>query len=260
MSKPWLLVSPASRGVGLQLARRLLKTTDLPVVATARRDLASTSEQILDGLDVDKRRLEVLRLDVTDESTISEAASHCKSRFSSSYLRLAFCIPGILHPEKSPFQVDHIKALSSLQINVLGPLLLSKHFLPLLARRSTVLEPIAGLPTSAVLALMSARVGSITDNSLGGWYSYRASKAAVNSIVKSIDIYLRQTCGENAMCVCLHPGTVKTDLSAEFWGSTPKEKLFTPEFAAEKLVHVVRDVGLDGRGKCWDWKGQEIPP
>lgn len=65
MSKPWLLVSPASRGVGLQLARRLLKTTDLPVVATARRDLASTSEQILDGLDVDKRRLEVLRLDVT---------------------------------------------------------------------------------------------------------------------------------------------------------------------------------------------------
>lgn len=107
---------------------------------------------------------------------------------------------------------------------------------------------------------MSARVGSTTDNSLGGWYSYRASKAAVNSIVKSVDIYLRQRCGDSAMCVGLHPGTVKTDLSAEFWESTPKEKLFTPEFAAEKLVQVVRDVGLDGRGKCWDWRGQEIPP
>lgn len=65
MSKPWLLVSPASRGIGLQLARRLLKTTDLPVIATARKELESTSEQILDGLDVDKQRLEVLKLDVT---------------------------------------------------------------------------------------------------------------------------------------------------------------------------------------------------
>lgn len=65
MSKPWLLVSPASRGIGLQLARRLLKTTDLPVIATARKDLQSTSEQILEGLDIDKHRLEVLKLDVT---------------------------------------------------------------------------------------------------------------------------------------------------------------------------------------------------
>lgn len=65
MSKPWLLVSPASRGIGLQLARRLLKITDLPVIATARRDLETTSEQILDGLDVDEQRLEVLKLDVT---------------------------------------------------------------------------------------------------------------------------------------------------------------------------------------------------
>ncbi|CAD6582556.1 MAG: hypothetical protein ASARMPREDX12_002168 [Alectoria sarmentosa] len=260
MSKPWLFVSPASRGIGLQLARRLLRTTDLPVIATARKDVKATSEQILEGLDVDKQRLEVLKLDVTYETTISEAASHCKSRFSSSYLRLAFCIPGILHPEKSPSQIDHAKALSTFQINTLGPLLLSKHFSPLLPRRSTTLESIPNLPVSAILALMSARVGSISDNSLGGWYSYRASKAAVNSIAKSVDIYLKQRCGENAMCVGLHPGTVKTGLSEEFWVSTPKVNLFTPEFAAEKLIQVVKNVGLDGRGKCWDWEGKEIPP
>ena len=65
MSKPWLLVSPASRGIGLQLAKRLLETTDLPVIATARKDLENVSDQILKGLDVDKRRLEVLKLDVT---------------------------------------------------------------------------------------------------------------------------------------------------------------------------------------------------
>ncbi|KAL9070725.1 MAG: hypothetical protein Q9161_004658 [Pseudevernia consocians] len=260
MSKPWLLVSPASRGIGLQLARRLLKTTDLPVIATARKDLASTSEQILDGLDVDKQRLEVLKLDVTDESSISEAASHCNSRFSSGYLRVAFCIPGILHPEKSLSQIDHAKALSTFQINTIGPLLLSKHFSPLLPRRSTTLESMTELPASAVLALISGRVASTVDNGLGGWYSYRASKAAVNSIAKSVDIYLRQRCGENAMAMALHPGTVKTNLSASFWATTPKEKLFTPEFAAEKLIQVVKDIGLNGRGKCWDWEGKEIPP
>lgn len=260
MSKPWLLVSPASRGIGLQLARRLLKATELPLVATARKDLDTAREQILDGLNVDKERLEVLKLDVTDESTIAEAASHCKSRFSSSYLRLAFCIPGILHPERSPSLIDHAKALETFRINSLGPLLLSKHFCPLLPRKKERLESIPGVPASAVLGLMSARVGSTKDNSLGGWYSYRASKAAVNSIVKSIDIHLIQSCGENAMCLSLHPGTVKTGLSEEFWGSTPREKLFAPEFAAERIIQVVKDVGLDGRGKCWDWEGKEIPP
>ncbi|KAM0804139.1 hypothetical protein BDR22DRAFT_818301 [Usnea florida] len=260
MSKPWLLVSPASRGIGLQLARCLLETTDLPVIATARKDLRSTSEQILDGLDVEGQRLEVLNVDVTDESTISDAAAHCKSRFPSSYLRLAFCIPGILHPEKSPSQIDYAKALSTFQVNTLGPLLLSKHFAPLLPRHSATVDSTPGLPPFAVLALMSARVGSINDNRLGGWYSYRASKAAVNSIAKSLDLYLEQRCGKNALCVTLHPGTVKSQLSMEFWGSTPKEKLFTPRFSAEKLIQVVKNVGLDGRGKCWDWEGKEIPP
>lgn len=278
MSKPWLLVSPASRGIGLQLARRLLKSTDLPVIATARKDVEGTNRQILDGLDVDSKRLEVLKLDVTgtfpvltmhfsglhtldtDESTISSAATHCSSRFSDGYLRLAFCIPGILHPEKSPSQIDHTKALHTFQINSLGPLLLVKHFSPFLPRKSTTVSPLASLPTSAVLALMSARVGSTSDNSLGGWYSYRASKAAVNSIAKSVDIYLKQRCGEKAICVSLHPGTVKTGLSEEFWGSTPKEKLFSPEFAAEKLIEVVNGVGSEGRGRCWDWKGAEILP
>ena len=260
MVKPWLFVSPASRGIGLQLAKRLLKTTDLPVIATARRDLDRVRKEILDGQDVDKKRLEVLKLDVTNESSISAVAEHCQSRFSDSYLRLAFCIPGILHPEKSPAQIDFEDSLRTFRVNALGPLLLSKHFSPLLPRKSTRIEPIESLPASGLLALMSARVGSINDNALGGWYSYRASKAAVNSIAKSVDIHLKQRCGDNAMCVSLHPGTVKTELSEDFWGSTPKEKLFAPEFAAEKLCETVRDVGLKGRGKCWDWEGKEIPP
>ena len=260
MAKPWLLVSPASRGIGLQLAKRLLNTTNLPVIATARKDLDQVKEQILDGLAVDKQRLEVLQLDVINEASITAAADHCKSKFSDSYLRLAFCIPGILHPEKSPAQIDFEDSLTTFRVNALGPLLMSKHFSPFLPRKSSNVDIIHSLPPSAVLALMSARVGSISDNVLGGWYTYRASKAAVNSIAKSMDIYLKQRCGDNAMCVSLHPGTVKTGLSEEFWGSTPKEKLFTSKFAAEKLCDVVEGVGLEGRGKCWDWEGKEIPP
>ena len=261
MTQPWLFVSPASRGIGFQLARRLLRTTNLPVVATSRRKSQDdVRAQILDGLDVDKERLDILDLDVTNEDSVSNAAEHCKSKFSRYSLRLAFCIPGILHPEKSPMQVDYENALLTFQVNALGPLLLSKYFSPMLPRKSAKLEPIDNLPPSAVLALMSARVGSISDNALGGWYSYRASKSAVNSIVKSVDIFLRQRCGENAMCLGLHPGTVKTGLSQDFWSSTPGEKLFSPEFAAEKLHEVVRTMGIKGRGRCWDWQAKEIPP
>lgn len=110
------------------------------------------------------------------------------------------------------------------------------------------------------MAIMSARVGSISDNSLGGWYSYRASKAAVNQIVKTFDIHLKQSAGEKAIAVGLHPGTVKTGLSKDFWGNVRGEKLFSGEFAAEKLGEVVRNVGTEGRGRCWDWAGKEIPP
>ncbi len=107
---------------------------------------------------------------------------------------------------------------------------------------------------------MSARVGSISDNRAGGWYSYRASKAGVNQLAKSLDIHLQNTAGEKAMSVALHPGTVKTGLSEAFWASTPKEKLFSAEFTAERLCSVVEGLGQEDRGKCWDWKGEEILP
>lgn len=118
-----------------------------------------------------------------------------------------------------------------------------------------------GLPPHAVWATMSARVGSTSDNSLGGWYSYRASKAGVNSLTKTFDLYLRSSAAGKAMAVALHPGTVKTGLSKEFWGNVKEEKLFTPDFAAERLLEVVRGLGVEkGRGRCWDWKGEEIFP
>ncbi|KAF1991656.1 NAD(P)-binding protein [Aulographum hederae CBS 113979] len=284
-NRPWALVSPASRGIGLALARRVLRTTRCPVVATARKELDETRGKILEGLDGEEResfakRLQVLELDVTDESTISTTSTHCTKAFPTSthHLRLAFVVPGILHPEKSPAKISADDALSTFRINTLGPLLMMKHFSPFLPTKQRFKESwdspdsnseMEGLPgQQAVWATMSARVGSISDNSLGGWYSYRASKAAVNQLTKTFDNYLRATACERAMALALHPGTVKTGLSEEFWGSVKEDKLFEADWVAQRLVALcggmnvegLGEIGEEGRGRCWDWKGEEVMP
>jgi NAD(P)-dependent dehydrogenase (short-subunit alcohol dehydrogenase family) len=178
-----------------------------------------------------------------------------------TYLQLGFCIPGILFPEKSPAQIDAQNALLTYQTNALGPLLMIKHFEKFLPTKNTTLTRASDqLPKQAVWASMSARVGSITDNHLGGWFSYRSSKAALNQITKTFDNRLRTRSGEKALAISMHPGTVKTGLSKEFWNNVQEDKLFSPEFAAERLLEVVKGVDQESRGKCWDWAGKEVPP
>lgn len=199
---------------------------------------------------------------ITDEQTIADAASKASTTFpkDSSHLRLALAIPGILYPEKSPAQIDYDNALRTFQTNTLGPMMLLKHFSSFLPRKATELGSHENLPERAVWANMSARVGSITDNGLGGWYSYRASKAAVNQVTKTFDNFLQMSAKEKAMAISLHPGTVKTDFSKEFWGNVKDEKLFSPQFSAEKLLEVIRGRSVEDRGKFFDWKGEEVPP
>ncbi|KAH6618733.1 hypothetical protein C7974DRAFT_426988 [Boeremia exigua] len=262
---PWSMISPASRGIGFAIARRVLQTTNAPVVATARKDLGKLKEELLEGLKVDEARLTVLKLDVTDESTIADAAASCKELFKNDHkLQLAFFVPGLLYPEKSPAQIDAKDALLTFQTNTLGPMLMIKHFSQFLPKKKGIVEEdqeiMKGLPSAATMAIMSARVGSISDNKLGGWYSYRASKAGVNQVVKTFDNHLRMASEDKALAVALHPGTVKTQFSKQFWGGVEKDKLFEKEWVAERLVDVVRQVGVEGRGKCWDWAGKEVPP
>jgi NAD(P)-dependent dehydrogenase (short-subunit alcohol dehydrogenase family) len=185
------------------------------------------------------------------------------------HLRLAFCVPGILHAEKSPSQIDADHALQTFRINTIGPMLVMKHFSDFLPRKASSLEVAkdeyidsTGLPPHAIWATMSARVGSTTDNSKGGWYSYRASKAGVTSLTKTFDLWLRNHSGDKAAAVALHPGTVRTGLSRDYWEGVEKEgKLFEPDYAAGKLLEVVRGLYLEsGRGRCWDWAGKEIKP
>lgn len=277
MSHPWILITPANRGIGRALTRHMLRTTTLPILATARTNPSAVKASLLENLPSSSSspadRLHVLPLDVTSEPSIAAAAAHATALFppATHHLHLALAVPGILHPEKSLRQVDADAALMTYRVNTLGPLLLLKHFSEFLPKkRTTPLLPddadeqdgeTTRLPAHAVWAAMSARVGSVSDNRAGGWYSYRSSKAGVNSLAKSFDLALRVRSGERAMAVAYHPGTVRTDLSREFWGSVKEDKLFDVEFAAEKMVEVVtRSVGLEGRGRCWDWKGEEILP
>lgn len=139
--------------------------------------------------------------------------------------------------------------------------MLLKHFSQFLPRKSTLLSRTnRDLPSQAVWSTFSARVGSISDNKLGGWYSYRASKAAVNQITKTFDNHLKTAAGENSIAIALHPGTVKTGLSKEFWNTTKPEKLFSADFAAEQLWNVIKSRNTEHRGRCYDWKGSEIAP
>ncbi|TDZ21261.1 Short chain dehydrogenase gsfK [Colletotrichum orbiculare MAFF 240422] len=267
MSNPWILVSPSSRGIGRHLTRHLLRTTTAPILATSRSDTTAAKAHILASLpDAEDLapRLKVVNIDVTHEGSIESAAEEAATLFpqSTHHLRLALAIPGILHPEKSPSQIDHDEALDTFRVNTLGQMMLMKHFSPFLPRKSTNLDGGDGLPPAhAVWAAMSARVGSTSDNRKGGWYSYRASKAGVNSLAKSLDLWLAARSGDKAMAVAYHPGTVKTGLSEKFWSTVPEGKLFEPEYAVERMCAVLTsEVGLEGRGRCWDWEGKEILP
>ncbi|EED21450.1 short-chain dehydrogenase, putative [Talaromyces stipitatus ATCC 10500] len=273
------LITPASRGIGFALTRQLLAHTDLPICATARKDCDVLHNKLVESVDSKRdaaKRLTVFEVDVTDESSISELASRLREQFRDIPLRLSLTIPGVLRVEKSPSQVNYDDALESFKVNSLGPLLLMKHlntFLPTKSAQSFSTEPFSPstggekedspfkLPLHAIYAMMAARVGSISDNALGGWYSYRASKSAVFQLAKTFDLYLRTRSGNNALAVALHPGTVRTNFTRDYWQAS--RNVLGPDEAAVKLLQVLCKIPPgtnDGRGHCWDWKGEEVLP
>lgn len=150
-------------------------------------------------------------------------------------------------PEKSFKQIEPEVMARTLMLNTVGPALVAKHMLPLFPRNRR-----------SVFAALSARVGSISDNRVGGWHSYRASKAALNMLIRNYAIELGRT-HEQATVVGLHPGTVDTRLSEPFQGNVPESQLFTPERSANHLLDVISALTPTDSGKCFDWKGEEIP-
>lgn len=258
---PFAFVCPSTQGISLALTRRLLLSTDLPVYATYRSGSPTeVARHILSPLkDVDNSRLTLIPLDLTREDTITAAAHQLEDslpRDRESYLDTAFMTGGVLHAERKPTDLDAGIIKEMFGINVISHLLLIKHFARFLPKTQSTATDGTRL---AKWVHISARLGSIADNKRGGWYSYRASKAALNQVIKTFDLHLQQTSSQ-AICVGIHPGTVRTNLTKPFRSSIPKGNLIEPDFSAEKIVQVVEGLDKTGRGKVWDWCGKEVPP
>ena len=186
-------------------------------------------------------------IDLLDEASLAHAASFAAAK---GELRLVIDATGFLHddrqaPEKSWQQLDAARLARSFALNAIGPALIMKHVLPLLPRSG-----------KAVFATLSARVGSIGDNRLGGWYGYRASKAALNQLVRTAAVELARR-SPQALCVALHPGTVATPLSAPF--AATGLDVHTPSAAARNLLAVVDRLTADANGGFFDWQARPVP-
>jgi len=162
-------------------------------------------------------------------------------------------VAGVLHgedfgPEKRLSQIRPEVLKTVFEVNAFGPLIVAKHFSSFLRHDER-----------SVFASLSARVGSISDNRLGGWYAYRGSKAAQNMFTKTLSIELGRL-APNAIVVGLHPGTVDTGLSKPFQGSVPRDKLFSTEQSVGHLLAVIDGLTAQDSGKVFAWDGSEIPP
>jgi len=187
-------------------------------------------------------------LDLTSEETIARAAAHVAG--TGHEPRLVVDATGFLHgdglaPERSWRELDPAHMAMAFAVNATGPALLMKHFLPLLPRDG-----------KAVFATLSARVGSIGDNRLGGWYSHRASKAALNQLVRTAAVELGRR-RPAAVCVALHPGTVDTGLSAPF--AKAGLEVRPAGQAADRLLRVIDRLAAEDSGGFFDHRGARLP-
>lgn len=186
-------------------------------------------------------------VDLTDEPSIAAALELAAQ---SGEIRLVIDATGFLHgqgmaPEKTWRALEADQLAHAFAINTIGPALLIKHVLPKLPRSG-----------KTVFATLSARVGSIGDNRLGGWYSYRASKAALNQMVRTAAIELSRRAPE-ALCLALHPGTVATPLSDGF--AKAGLDVLTPRQSADHLLRVIDQLEAAATGGFFDWRGEPVP-
>ncbi len=247
---PWssALVTGGSSGIGLAATRLLLEHTGLRLVVVSRGAQEHPALRLLAA--GHGTRLQCVAADLTDPRQIERLGADLAE--SAPPLDLVFHAAGVLHdadlaPEKSLRQLELAALQRSFAVNAFAPALLLRALLPTLR-----------LGHRAIFASLSARVGSISDNRLGGWYSYRAAKAAQNQLLKTAAIELRRTAPQLAV-VMLHPGTVDTPLSAPFQRDVAEGKRFAPADAAHRLLQLLASLGPDDSGRFVAWDGQDVP-
>ncbi len=227
----------ASGGIGSAFVENLASCQSVKrVYAFSRNAIAFDHDKVSAG-----------SIDITDEQSIEQAVQTVDGE-----LDIILVTTGILHgnglmPEKSLRDLSMTHMEQVFAVNVFGPTLVAQHFLPLIPRQR-----------KSVFAALSARVGSIQDNRLGGWYSYRASKSALNMMIKNTAIETARRYKE-ACIIGLHPGTVDTSLSKPFQSNVKESKLFTPDHSAQCLLNLINGITANDSGKIFAWDGQEIP-
>ncbi len=244
-----VLVVGATQGIGLEFVKQLLALSQVTqLFATYRSQSTATALLALAAQQSD--RLHCLQMDLTEESQIEQAMREIKK--TSPKLHLVINCVGLLHndqqqPEKALRQLNAEHLLTYFQINSIGPALLAKHILPLLSHKSP-----------SLFATISAKVGSIGDNRLGGWYGYRASKAALNMFLRTAAIEYSRRSPQTTL-VMLHPGTTDTQLSKPFQKAVPPEKLFSTERTVRQLIAVMSALTIADSGEFFSWDGSRLP-
>lgn len=234
-----VIIVGASGGLGQSFTRLLSESPQIThIYALSRRPRLAGSPKI-----------ENISMNFEDEDSIKAAAEAIKAQGRCDLVIIA---TGFLHddqisPEKNMRAMSREGFLKSFSVNTIGPALCAKHFLPLMRK-----------DRKTVFTALSARVGSISDNRLGGWYAYRAAKAALNMTLKGLSIEHKRRFGDSVI-IGLHPGTVDTALSAPYQGNVAEGKLFTAEYSAGKMLDVIDKVGAGDSGNCFDYAGKVIP-
>ena len=241
-----VLICGATGAIGAALTTALLQHAQVAsVVATART--ASASAVLRDQQALHPRRLTLIDADLTDTASLASLVQ----ALGAAPLQLVVNATGLLHdaavrPEKSLSMIDLAALQRVFAVNAFAPILLAQAVLPLMRNQ---------LP--AVFASLSARVGSIGDNRLGGWYAYRAAKAAQNQFLKTLSIEARRS-HPGLSVQLLHPGTVDSSLSRPFQRGVTAEKLFDPTRAAHQLLAVIATATAENSGRFVAWDGSEI--
>lgn len=247
------IVFGASGGIGRAVCEALLSRGGYETIfaVSRQRDLSILQASTTPRSEGATSTLQPLVCDLTDEASLRSVAARVEA---AGPLTLCLCAIGKLSdadsdltPERSLQSQSQAAFETLFHTNAILPALIAKHMMPLMPRTER-----------AVFAALSARVGSISDNRLGGWHAYRASKAALNMLIRNFAIEQARRAAE-FIAVGLHPGTVDTALSLPFQRNVPKGKLFTPHHAATCLLDVVEGLRPDDSGKVFDWQGKEIP-
>ena len=243
------VVIGSNRGIGLALVRQLLVNPMVDVVYAGCRDPGFACD-LDDLVKTYGTRVVPIAVDVTNSESIEDLANRLE--FDGAHPNLIVNCAGLLHdrdlqPEKRLEDVTLGGLRRSFDINSIGPVLLMKAVKHVIPNQQRV-----------VIANLSARVGSLSDNKLGGWYGYRASKAAQNMFTRNIAIELGRR-NKKLVCVGLHPGTVDTDLSRPFQRSVPAQSLLSADTSAKRLLGVIDSLSPKESGGFYAYDGSRIP-